>query len=245
MNCKQAKEKLALLIGNDLDASAVGEIQQHLGQCAGCREHLQRLSSCLEVLQVPAAGAFHAEGESLWPRISVRLASPSAGQKPHRLSGWGPTLAVAAACTAMFWVASYQFGGNGADRFSVPSPPIPLQQIGEVRHFQTTRAGDDFDIRVEVHDGVLRMIVPRERATVSAPDIFILWMVSSSLVLMAVAILFLRGQVRPIERLARAADASALSTFTITPMRGGVPARVASNRFFTSSAASGLSIKFM
>ena len=84
---------------------------------------------------------------------------------------------------------------------------VIAQQIGEVRHFQTTRAGDDFDIRVEVHDGVLRMIVPRERATVSAPDIFILWMVGSALVLMAVAILFLRNQVRPIERLARAADA--------------------------------------
>ena len=84
---------------------------------------------------------------------------------------------------------------------------VIAQQIGEVRHFQTTRAGNDFDIRVEVHDGVLRMVVPRERATVSAPDIFILWMVGSSLFLLAVAILFLRGQVRPIERLARAADA--------------------------------------
>ncbi len=84
---------------------------------------------------------------------------------------------------------------------------IIAQQIGEVRHFQTSRLGDDFDIRVEVRDGVLRMIVPRERATVSAPDIFILWMVGSSLILLAVAILFLRNQVRPIERLARAADA--------------------------------------
>ena len=84
---------------------------------------------------------------------------------------------------------------------------IIAQQIGEVRHFQTTGAGNDFDIRVEVHDGVLRMIVPRDRVTVSAPDIFILWMVGSALILMAVAILFLRNQVRPIERLARAADA--------------------------------------
>jgi two-component system osmolarity sensor histidine kinase EnvZ len=84
---------------------------------------------------------------------------------------------------------------------------VIAQQIGEVRHFQTTRSGKDFDISVEVHDGVLRMLVPRERATVSAPDIFILWMVGSSLILLAVAILFLRNQVRPIERLARAADA--------------------------------------
>ena len=40
----------------------------------------------------------------------------------------------------------------------------------------------------------------------SKPDIFILWMVGSSLLLMGIAILFLRNQVRPIERLARAAD---------------------------------------
>src|ERR1700733_2703110 len=84
---------------------------------------------------------------------------------------------------------------------------VIAQQIGEVRHFETARAGNDFDIRVEVHDGVLRMIVPRERATVSAPDIFILWMVGSSLILLGVAVVFLRNQVRPIERLGRAADA--------------------------------------
>jgi hypothetical protein len=131
MNCKQAKGKLALLIGNDLDALAAGEIQKHLGQCAGCREHLQQLSSCLEVLQVPVASAFRADGESLWPQISVRLASPSAGQKPHRLSGWAPTLAVAAACTAMFWVASQQFGGNSPGARVLPGDPVPFQQIRE------------------------------------------------------------------------------------------------------------------
>ncbi|HXY35195.1 MAG TPA: hypothetical protein VEI07_13270 [Planctomycetaceae bacterium] len=132
MNCKQAKGKLALLIGNDLDALAIGEVQQHLAQCAGCREHLQRLSSCLEVLQVPAAGAFSTDGESLWPRISVRLASPTAGQKPHRLSGWASTLAVAASCAAMFWVASYQFvGDSGSPAYTMPSRPIPLQQIDQ------------------------------------------------------------------------------------------------------------------
>jgi len=84
---------------------------------------------------------------------------------------------------------------------------VIAQQIGEVRHFQTARAGEMISIRVEVHDGVLKMLVPRERATVSAPDIFIVWMVGSSLILLAVAILFLRNQVRPIERLALAAEA--------------------------------------
>ena len=80
------------------------------------------------------------------------------------------------------------------------------QRIGSDRDFRTARIGDDFEIRVDVKDGVLAVLVPRDRVTVSKPDIFILWMVGSSLLLMGIAILFLRNQVRPIERLARAAD---------------------------------------
>ena len=53
---------------------------------------------------------------------------------------------------------------------------------------------------------MLEIVVPRDRVTVSQPDIFIVWMAGSALILLAVAILFLRNQVRPIERLARAAD---------------------------------------
>ncbi len=81
------------------------------------------------------------------------------------------------------------------------------QQIGEARHFDVLRDHGDMNIGVEVHDGVLRMLVPRDRVTVSSPDIFILWMVGSALILLGVAIVFLRNQVRPIERLALAADA--------------------------------------
>ncbi|HVW74910.1 MAG TPA: ATP-binding protein [Rhizomicrobium sp.] len=80
------------------------------------------------------------------------------------------------------------------------------QRIGPSRDFSATRMGDDFEIKVDVHDGVLAVLVPRERVTVSKPDIFILWMVLSASLLMGIAIIFLRNQVRPIERLARAAD---------------------------------------
>jgi hypothetical protein len=130
MNCKQARGKLALLIGNDLDGSAMQDVQKHLGECSGCRGHLKQLSSCLEVLQVPAVANFGTGGESLWPNLSVRLASPSAGQKPHRMNGWASTLAVAAACTVMFWVTSRQFG-PGDNAVPVGSPAIPLHPIGD------------------------------------------------------------------------------------------------------------------
>ncbi|MEY4965043.1 MAG: osmolarity sensor protein EnvZ [Pseudomonadota bacterium] len=80
------------------------------------------------------------------------------------------------------------------------------ERISDNRHFFTKRIGNDFEIRAEVHDGVLAVLVPRDRITVSKPDLFILWMVGSALLLIGVAIVFLRNQVRPIERLARAAE---------------------------------------
>ncbi len=83
---------------------------------------------------------------------------------------------------------------------------IIAQRVGADRHFVTSRIGEDFDIKVETHDGVLEVVAPRDRVTVSGPDIFILWMMGSALILLSIAILFLRNQVRPIERLARAAE---------------------------------------
>src|SRR5579864_894443 len=83
---------------------------------------------------------------------------------------------------------------------------IIQSRIGTGRHFATSRIGADFDIKVDVKDGVLEILVPHDRATVSNPDIFILWMMGSALILVLVAALFLRNQVRPIEQLARAAD---------------------------------------
>ncbi|OJU14004.1 MAG: hypothetical protein BGN85_13840 [Alphaproteobacteria bacterium 64-11] len=80
------------------------------------------------------------------------------------------------------------------------------QQIGPGRHFVTGRTGVDFNIKIDVKDGVLEIVVPRDRVTVSQPDLYILWLVGPGLILLAIAILYLRGQVRPIERLARAAE---------------------------------------
>lgn len=84
---------------------------------------------------------------------------------------------------------------------------VIAQQIGPRRHFDTGRDGVDFDIRIDVHDGVLEILVPRDRVTIAQPDLFIAWMGGSSILLIGVAVLFLRGQVRPIEKLARAAEA--------------------------------------
>jgi len=79
-------------------------------------------------------------------------------------------------------------------------------QIAQDMRFDTERYPDFAEIRVQIDDGVLRLLVPRKRLEASNVDIFILWMTGSSLVLLAVAIIFLRNQVKPIERLAFAAE---------------------------------------
>lgn len=63
------------------------------------------------------------------------------------------------------------------------------------------------DIRVAQPEGVLRIIAPRERAVATQGHIFVLWLMVATGLLMAVAILFIRNQVRAIERLADAAQA--------------------------------------
>jgi len=68
------------------------------------------------------------------------------------------------------------------------------------------RYGDYLDLRVQMKQGVLRILTPRNRVTSQTAHIFILWMFGTSLVLLTVAVIFLRNQVRPIVLLAEAAQ---------------------------------------
>jgi len=61
-------------------------------------------------------------------------------------------------------------------------------------------------ISLQLNDGVLRVITSEKRLFSTTTYIFIMWMIGTSLVLIAVAIVFLRNQIRPIRRLAEAAD---------------------------------------
>jgi two-component system osmolarity sensor histidine kinase EnvZ len=73
--------------------------------------------------------------------------------------------------------------------------------------YVTTDSGNDkVSVWVQRHNGVLKVLVPEERLFSSTSYIFILWMVGTSIVLFGVAVLFMRNQVRPIRRLAKAAE---------------------------------------
>nr|WP_189488442.1 ATP-binding protein [Asticcacaulis endophyticus] len=80
-------------------------------------------------------------------------------------------------------------------------------QLDDPFWFDTTRYAGAVDIRVQVDGGVMRIIAPRERAFATRAHIFILWMGGATFFLTTISILFIRNQVRAIERLARAAEA--------------------------------------
>jgi two-component system osmolarity sensor histidine kinase EnvZ len=70
-----------------------------------------------------------------------------------------------------------------------------------------SRREDRVDIRVALKDGVMRILARRSHMLATNWHIFLVWMVLSSIILSAIAILFLRNQVRSIVRLAKAAEA--------------------------------------
>jgi len=76
--------------------------------------------------------------------------------------------------------------------------PFWIDTVGQSRHVE---------IRVKLEDAILRFVATRSQTYASNSHIFLLWMIGSSVILLTVAILFLRNQIRPILRLAEAADA--------------------------------------
>lgn len=73
--------------------------------------------------------------------------------------------------------------------------------------FDTTRYPNHIDIRVAVDEGVLRFIAARERVFAPTGYVFIFWLITATVLLSLVSIVFIRNQAKPITELAAAADA--------------------------------------
>ena len=81
------------------------------------------------------------------------------------------------------------------------------KQIGLPFWIDTVGRSSIVEIRIKLDNTIMRVFA--RRADVYDPNswIFLVWMVATSLVVLAIAILFLRNQIRPIVRLADAAEA--------------------------------------
>jgi len=96
-------------------------------------------------------------------------------------------------------------------------PPFFSLVDSKLTKYLTRDVGRDFwidssghpgyvDIRVEVESGtVFRILVEGERAYAMSTNTFLSWMVISSIILLMIAVVFLRNQIQPVLDLARAA----------------------------------------
>ena len=84
---------------------------------------------------------------------------------------------------------------------------VELTKIKRAFWIDTVGKSSLVEIRIQLDNAVMRILAPRSAAYASNSEIFLFWMVGTSLVLLTVAIIFLRNQIRPILRLADAAEA--------------------------------------
>ena len=72
--------------------------------------------------------------------------------------------------------------------------------------FNTTSYKELIDLRIKYHSGYFKFLVPRDRVTTSSARIFALWITLPAILVIFIAILFLKNQTRPIVKLARASE---------------------------------------
>ncbi len=79
-------------------------------------------------------------------------------------------------------------------------------RIGKPYWIDTVGRSSFVEIRIQLQDSILRIFARRSQTYASNSHIFLVWMISTSMVLVLIAVLFLRNQIKPIVRLANAAE---------------------------------------
>ena len=72
--------------------------------------------------------------------------------------------------------------------------------------FNTTSYKELIDLRIKHQSGYFKFLVPRDRVTSSSARIFALWITLPAILVIFIAILFLKNQTRPITKLAEASE---------------------------------------
>ncbi len=80
------------------------------------------------------------------------------------------------------------------------------KQVARPFWIDTVGRSNIVEIRIQLANATMRILARRSQTYASNAHIFLVWMVGTSLVLLIVAVLFLRNQIRPIQRLANAAE---------------------------------------
>ena len=92
------------------------------------------------------------------------------------------------------------------------------------------------DMRAETRWGLLKATLPHRRMVAANPHLLLTWTAAAAVLLIAVALVYLRNQVRPIEQLAKAAHAFGRGQSFNLHVSGAREVRLASSAFLDARA---------
>ncbi len=72
--------------------------------------------------------------------------------------------------------------------------------------FNTTKYKKAVEVKIQSKDKVIHFIIPKDKIITSSFRMFVLWLIFPSIILISIAIIFLKNQTRPIVNLSRAAE---------------------------------------
>jgi len=106
--------------------------------------------------------------------------------------------------------AAFETTGSFNAKLETGEFPDFQQQLHEmIKEPFTVRKSDDgaiIEIRIRMQNQILRLETTVKRLESRTTTLFILWMLGASAVFLLIAVIFLRNQMRPLRRLAEAAD---------------------------------------
>ena len=170
------------------------------------------------LLQVVSAWVFY---DSHWNTVTRRLAQSVAGDiaaaiqlMPHPISEERAKRIFRIADSTMRVNFDFKLGEILPNDPTIMRQNLVDRQLSDALEARVERPfiidsrslQNQVEIHVQLPEGVLQAVVERRRLFSSTTYVFFLWMLGTSLVLLSMATLFMRGQVRPIKRLAQAAD---------------------------------------
>jgi anti-sigma factor RsiW len=73
MKCRIARQKIRLLVGNDLSQNEVEPVQEHIAECDPCREHVEDMLDSSDILITFSADALSQRKTSVWESVVEQL----------------------------------------------------------------------------------------------------------------------------------------------------------------------------
>lgn len=73
MKCRIARQKIRLLVGDDLGQNEVEPVQEHIAECDSCREHVEEMLDSSDILITYSAEVLSQRKTSVWKNVVKQL----------------------------------------------------------------------------------------------------------------------------------------------------------------------------